>query len=370
LCIYRNISVPGNITSSSFAPRIDFSGYPLVAVSDIDGDGKPDIAASNGTQSIMFFRNISTLGTISTSSLSTPQYFQDNYNVGNMIFIDIDGDGKKDLVTQDAHVLKNNTVLNDTFSFSKSVSFVPDNILSSSYCALPGDLDGDGKPDLVLAVDTGKIVILKNISTPGNITDSSFALKVIYNVNTDVQTIAIDDIDGDGKPDIVALSFFSPGWVFRNQIDETINANLCPSVGNTVIISDSTGSSYQWQLSTGGNNFNNISNNSNYSGVNSDTLNLNNIPSSWYGYQFRFNVNQTNSSVYMLKFTDTWIGTTDSTWENAANWSCGEVPDSNTDVIINSGNVVLKSNVAVRNLTVSPGANFTVMAGNKLIITH
>jgi hypothetical protein len=68
--------------------------------------------------------------------------------------------------------------------------------------------------------------------------------------------------------------------------------------------------------------------------------------------------------------SDTWTGSIDSTWENPGNWSTDSLPNSNTAVIINSGNVVLKSNTAIWSLTVSPGANFTVIAGNKLTITH
>ena len=53
-----------------------------------------------------------------------------------------------------------------------------------------------------------------------------------------------------------------------------------------------------------------------------------------------------------------------------ANWSCGEVPDSNMDVIINSSIVVLKSITAVRSLKVSASAKFTVNTGYNITVMH
>ena len=57
-------------------------------------------------------------------------------------------------------------------------------------------------------------------------------------------------------------------------------------------------------------------------------------------------------------------------WENPANWSCGKLPDENTDVIITSGNIVLNTDVTIRSLKLSPQASFTVNSGHKLIIAN
>lgn len=65
-----------------------------------------------------------------------------------------------------------------------------------------------------------------------------------------------------------------------------------------------------------------------------------------------------------------WIGMVSTAWENPANWSCGTLPDANTDVIINSGTVVLNSNTSIRSFTIKPGVNFTVTPGNNLIVNH
>jgi photosystem II stability/assembly factor-like uncharacterized protein len=68
--------------------------------------------------------------------------------------------------------------------------------------------------------------------------------------------------------------------------------------------------------------------------------------------------------------SNTWIGSVSTAWEDAANWSCGVIPDANTDVIIESGTVVLSSNATIRSLTTNSGANITVTSGYNLIVNH
>ena len=60
----------------------------------------------------------------------------------------------------------------------------------------------------------------------------------------------------------------------------------------------------------------------------------------------------------------------DSSWENPANWSCGELPDENTDVIINNGTVIVNSNPEIRSLTLGTSANFTVNPNFIFTINH
>jgi|GEM_PF-5745672 len=136
---------------------------------------------------------------------------------------------------------------------------------------------------------------------------------------------------------------------------------LCPG-GSRTLASNISGLSYQWQMSTDSITFNNISDNSNFLGTNSGTLYIQNIPSSWYGHQFRCVVNGiTNSSVYTIIFTNFWTGSVNTSWENPANWSCGSVPDGYTDVVIGPGmTVVLNSNTSVGSLTLDPSSSFTV----------
>jgi hypothetical protein len=145
---------------------------------------------------------------------------------------------------------------------------------------------------------------------------------------------------------------------------------LCPG-GAISITSDITGSSYQWQINTGSG-FTNLTNGGSYSNSTTATLSISNTPSAWYGYQYRCVVNgSTNSQVYALRFANVWTGSVNNAWENAANWSCGQVPDGNTDVTINAGSsVVLSVDGICRSIIIKPGGSLTLAPGVILTITH
>jgi hypothetical protein len=140
-------------------------------------------------------------------------------------------------------------------------------------------------------------------------------------------------------------------------------------------VSDLTGYSYQWQVKTD-TGFANISAGLIYSGTNTDTLNLINAPSNWYGNTYRCSVINNNGNYYskniILKFSSIWFGNLSDVWEEPDNWSCGNVPDSNTDVIINSGlqnYPVINSNASCRSININPTATLKVNNGFGLNIT-
>ncbi|MER0438106.1 FG-GAP-like repeat-containing protein [Emticicia sp. W12TSBA100-4] len=73
-----------------------------------------------------------------------------------------------------------------------------------------GDLDGDGKTDMVTVnFSAGNISILRNTSTAGSIDNSSFATKIDISTGTNPRGIAVGDVDGDGKLDLVVTNFNS-----------------------------------------------------------------------------------------------------------------------------------------------------------------
>jgi beta-glucanase (GH16 family) len=81
-----------------------------------------------------------------------------------------------------------------------------------------------------------------------------------------------------------------------------------------------------------------------------------------------YNNNACSSCTY-----DTWTGAVSNAWENPLNWSCGQLPDSTTDVIINavaSDLVTVSSNVVIRTLQLNPAIHITVNSGYNFKVLH
>lgn len=236
--IYPNTSTPGHI---SFGSEIDMStdSNPTnLVIGDLDGDGIPDIAVANSgyPHTMTVFRNTSSYGMISFEGpFSYPTPWGPNY----IAMGDLDGDGKADLATANG---SSASVFRNT-STPGALSFTRTDLVSNSGASAVaiGDLDGDGKADLALTSDIGKVSVLKNYSSSGNI---SFASKVDYISGTSVARLFIGDLHGDGKNDLVAanagsntISVFRYQPSVRPPIDIRAFTPAQAAAGTTVTIS-------------------------------------------------------------------------------------------------------------------------------------
>ncbi len=71
-------------------------------------------------------------------------------------------------------------------------------VVNDAVSLAVGDLNGDGKPDLVLASGSGSIVSLLL-----GVGDGTFRPALNYNVGGSPSSVAVGDFNGDGKPDLV-----------------------------------------------------------------------------------------------------------------------------------------------------------------------
>ena len=207
----------------SFKPRIDFAADGIqatLAVGDLDGDGKPDVVVGNYYNSnLSIYRNTSTRGVVDASSFAPRVNFIVGKVPHHVVLGDVDGDGKRDIVcinkdSAELSVLRNTAtpgVINKD-SFAEVVI----KIARDPRAAALQDFNSDGKPDVAVACfNTGTLFVLENQSTPGAI---AFGPRRILNANASAATLTAGDLDGDGKADIVVPSARNPSlWIFRNR---------------------------------------------------------------------------------------------------------------------------------------------------------
>ena len=233
ITVQRNVSATGGINAASFAGKVTLplssTNYTNIVVRDVDGDGKPDIVAvSSFNNLVTIWRNASTSGSLTAASFASyisftmkAAAFAGN-SVASLAVGDLDGDGKPELVVAKSNSL--GQVFNTVSVFPNTST--PGSINASSFAArvdlttdnspnsvVISDVDGDGKPDIITAnLDTdnnssqGSLSVLRNVSVPGSITTTSFAAHVEFAAGNRPDAVAAGDIDGDGKPELIAAS--------------------------------------------------------------------------------------------------------------------------------------------------------------------
>ncbi len=254
LTIFRNTSTPGSI---SFGPGKDLGTgvFPRqVVIADLNGDGKNDLAAANSgsistsSNTISVFKNTS-IG--STITFDNKVDLQAGTNPKAIAAGDLDGDGKPELVVANSDdasvsVFPNNNTGSD-ISFSSKIDYAAGKL----PCDIAiGDVDGDGKPDLAVAnQSSGTISVYKNTSAPGAV---SFNAKIDYGyVLSGVRSIAIGDLDADGRPELTAADGnYMTVTVLKNKINDpapviTASGATTFCAGNYLTLS-SSGTYNQW----------------------------------------------------------------------------------------------------------------------------
>ncbi len=202
---------------------------------------------------------------------------------------------------------------------------------------------------------------------------------VLFNPSANVNAIIQSNTDGLGAGTHTVSMFFQDEnglWssIVKDNFDKSENIiRSCPDYQKFVSgLGSPTNSSYQWQVHDG-TGYTNISNTSVYNGINTDTLILSNAPSLWYGYLYRCIVTTNQGTLHSapvpLRFVYYWDGSVDNNWETAGNWNCNIVPGLNADVIINSGNVLVNSNVTISSLTLGSTAEYSVPSNNNFTLT-
>lgn len=200
------------------------TGLYDLCLCDFNRDGKTDIATANdNSNSLTVLANTSTgTGIANTNFTKIPILL--NARSLHTTCGDLNGDGKLDLVISEGGSTGDRVFVFQNTSTGAAITFSP------QFIKLAGkkvkrvkisDLDLDGKPELIVTNQSGNnITVLLNQSTPATITFSPTPLTVNITGAASTDGLAIDDLNGDRLPEIILSQFLTATsniYILRNN---------------------------------------------------------------------------------------------------------------------------------------------------------
>jgi hypothetical protein len=184
--------------AGGFGEKTDFGtgAYPYsVAIGDVSGDGKPDLAVAN-----YLANSVSVLLGNGTGGFGAKSDFATGVNPFSVAIGDLSGDGKPDLAAANYHDTVSVLLGNGTGGFGAKSDFATG---ANPVSVAIGDVSGDGKPDLAVAnngYDSNTVSVLFGNGAGG------FGAKTDFAVGTGPVSVAVGDVSGDGKPDLAVAN--------------------------------------------------------------------------------------------------------------------------------------------------------------------
>ncbi|MBX2964143.1 MAG: VCBS repeat-containing protein [Cyclobacteriaceae bacterium] len=246
LVIFQNTSTPGSIEFAAARRINNTAGF--ITISDLNSDGKPEVIAPGPSNTNIVYENESTPGNIIlTQAFSFPGSM-----VSGITVADLDGDGKQDLTfyringfnDYDLVIRKN---IHTTGPVTEA-SLAPEIVLSKinrAYSQRVADINGDNRQDIILMGVTTSIAVFENVTSTAELNVNSFLPELYFPASIALNAPQIGDINGDGKPDVVAFGSGGGGRglvIFQNESvpKPTILVNtvspLRATVGSTITI--------------------------------------------------------------------------------------------------------------------------------------
>jgi hypothetical protein len=218
-----------NIDGSNFGPEIIINEIPVFYLSidfvDVDNDGDKDILyLSNNSRYIAWLENLDGVGTFGPEQIIIEQDF-----ITSVIATDMDNDGDLDLIAAITDTFSGSIVWYENLDGQGTYSEANLLIQNSSEFTkiLLADIDNDGLLD-ILATDF--VYAEGNIFWYKNLGNTTFGPKqIIYQFDwfqsggTNIVEFQYEDINGNGKKDIIMTSVDDDGFVNTSWLENMDN---------------------------------------------------------------------------------------------------------------------------------------------------
>jgi FG-GAP-like repeat/PASTA domain/FG-GAP repeat len=169
-----------------------------VAIGDLNGDGTRDLATANAGGN-----SVSVLLSRGGGSFGARRDYPTGPGPDSVAIGDVSGDHEPDLATANLAEGTVSVLLNGgNGRFGPPLDYAAGGEIGAASSVAVGDLNGDGKPDLVTSNDQ-----LNTISVLANKGDGSFNPKLDRPTGASPYAVAIGDLNGDGKRDLATANF-------------------------------------------------------------------------------------------------------------------------------------------------------------------
>jgi FG-GAP-like repeat/PASTA domain/FG-GAP repeat len=197
------VAGPSGSSVPSFASARNYVTAPgplSIAVGDLNGDGKPDLATANPATDTST-DTVSVLLNRGDGSFRARRNYRTGGSPLALAIRDLNGDAKPELVTANYGASTVSVLLNKgDGSFQAKRDYAAGEYPRSVAI---GDPNGDGKPDLAIVnhVRDGTVSVLANKG------DGSFRARRVYRARLKHPgSVAIADLNRDGKPDLATAN--------------------------------------------------------------------------------------------------------------------------------------------------------------------